>query len=123
MNQSEKRHRSCAAGVPEQMNLPAIPLPPFAPRWPNMGTNDYTALVLFLAGEFVNVERFRQLSDSTRLPAVVSRLKGLGWPIERLTIPEPSRHNRNRFAGVWHLPKKYIEQMQASPVQAVEGDV
>lgn len=122
MNQSEKQHPSCAAGVPVQMDLPAIPLPLFAPRWPNTGTDDYTALELFVAGEFVTVERFRQLTDSTRLPATVSRLKRMGWPIERYMVPEPSRRNRSRRAGVWHLPKKYIEQVQVSPVQAVEGN-
>lgn len=122
MNQSEKQHRSCAAGVPVQMDLPAIPLPLFAPRWPNMGTVDYIALELFIAGEFLTVERFRQLTDSTRLPASVDRLKKLGWPIERFRVPEPSRRKRSRYAGLWYLPKKYIEQVQASPVQAVEGD-
>jgi len=116
MTKNQMQRRSCAAGVPVQMDLPAIPLPPFAPRWPNMGTGDYTALELFIAGEFVTVERFRQLTESTRLPAVVGRLKKLGWPIERYMVPEPSRRNRSRRAGVWHLPKKYIEQVQAVEV-------
>lgn len=102
---------------PQQLELPSIPLPPFAPRWPNMGTGDYTALELFIAGEFVTVERFRQLTESTRLPAAVGRLKKLGWPIDKVTVPEPSRRNRSRHVAVFHLPKKYIQQVPASAVQ------
>ena len=105
-----------ATEPPQQLELPAIPLPPFAPRWPSLCCMDYTALELLIAGEFINVERFRQLTDSTRLPAVVDRLKKLGWPIECQIVPEPSRRNRNRHAGVWFLPKKYIAQVQAVEV-------
>ena len=98
---------------PEQLSLPAIPLPPFAPRWPNPHTNDYIALELFLAGEFVNVERFRQLTDSTQLAVAVGRLKRMGWPIERRLVPEPSRRRKSRQTGLWFLPKKYRAQVQA----------
>lgn len=93
--------------APEQLALPNIPPPPFTPRWPGIHTIDHTALEMFLAGEFVGVERFRQTTDSTRLPAVVDRLKKLGWPISVDTVPEPSRRRRDRHVGVWHLPRQY----------------
>ena len=109
-----------ASPAPEQLALPNIPPPPFAPRWPNLGTLEHMALTLFLAGEFLNVETFRRLSDSTRLPAVVGRLKALGWPVSSAIVPEPSRRNRNRHAAVFHLPKKYIAQVQRpAPKEAV----
>lgn len=109
------------AQPPQQMELPAIPLPPFAPRWPSLRSIEYTALELFLAGEFVNVERFRQLTQSTKLPVAVGRLKHrMGWPIEKFTAPEPSRRNRNRYAGVWFLPQRYIEQAKAA--RAAQGE-
>lgn len=105
------------AHQPEQLSLPAIPLPPFAPRWPSLRCMEYTALELFIAGEYVNVERFRQLTDSTQLAVAVGRLKRMGWPIEKFTVPEPSRRNRNRHAAVWFLPKKYTEQVQTVEAQ------
>lgn len=100
------------AGAGKQLSLPTIAPPPFAPRWPSIHTLDFAALELFLAGEFLTVERFRQLTESTRLPAVVDRLKRLGWPVNVDTVPEPSRRNRQRHAGVWHLPKKYSAMLQ-----------
>ena len=101
-----------ASHVPEQLSLPSIPPPPFAPRWPSIRTNERLALTLFLAGEFLTVERFRQLTDSTRLPAAVRRLRTLGWPVSSAHVPEPGRRNKNRHAAVYHLPKKYIAQVQ-----------
>ena len=98
---------------PQQMELPAIPLPPFAPRWPSPRSLEHTALELFLSGEFVTVEQFRQLTESTELRVAVLRLKALGWPVKRHIVPSPARRNKNRHAGVWFLPKKYIEQAQA----------
>lgn len=96
----------------KQLCLPAIPEPPFAPRWPGIHTIDFTALELFLAGEFVTVDRFLKLTDSTRLPAVVDRLKKLGWPLDDDTVPEPSRRSRRRHVSVWHLDKKYSAMAQ-----------
>lgn len=96
----------------QQLSLPTIAPPPFAPRWPGIHTLDHAALELFLAGEFLTVERFRQLTDSTRLPAVVDRLKKLGWPLQDDTVPEPSRRCRRRHVSVWHLPKKYSAMRQ-----------
>ncbi len=101
-----------ASPAPEQLSLPSIPPPPFAPRWPSIRTNERLALTLFLAGEFLTVERFRQLTDSTRLPAAVRRLRTLGWPVSSAHVPEPGRRNKNRHAAVYHLPKKYIAQVQ-----------
>lgn len=103
-----------ASPAPEQLSLPSIPPPPFAPRWPSIRTNEHIALELFLAGEFLNVERFRQLTDSTRLPATVRRLKNMGWPITAAHVPEPGRRNQHRHAAVYHLPKKYIAQVQGT---------
>lgn len=100
--------------LPEQLALPSIAPPPFAPRWPSIRTNEHIALELFLAGEFLNVERFRQLTDSTRLPATVRRLKNMGWPITAAHVPEPGRRNQHRHAAVYHLPKKYIAQVQGT---------
>lgn len=102
-----------ATQPPQQLELPSIPQPPFAPRWPSPHALEHTALELFLAGEFVTVERFRQLADSTELPVFVGRLKKLGWPLARFIVPSPVRRKKNRHAGVWFLPKKYIEQAQA----------
>ena len=120
MNDFQNPHRSGpgealpnATQPPEQLALPSIPLPPFAPKWPSPRAIEYVALELFLAGEFVTVEQFRQLTDSTQLPVFVGRLIRFGWPIDKFTAPTPSRRNRNRHAGVWFLPKKYIEQAQA----------
>ena len=102
-----------AAHQPQQLELPAIPLPPFAPKWPSPRGLEHVALELFLAGEFVTVERFRQLTDSTELPAFVYRLKRLGWPVKRHIVPSPVRRKKDRHTGVWFLPKKHIEQAQA----------
>lgn len=106
------------AHQPEQLALPSIPLPPFAPKWPSPHGLEHVALELFLAGEFVTVEQFRQLTDSTQLPVFVSRLKKMGWPVNGYIVPSPVRRKKNRHAGVWHLPKKYITQVQAVEVSA-----
>lgn len=100
---------------PNQLSLPEMPPPPFAPRWPNPGTLDDIALRLFLEGEYLNVEWFRQLTDSTRLPASVERLKRLHWPLEKVIVPEPSRRRRDRTAAVFFLRKQYIQQLGAKP--------
>ena len=101
-----------ASPAPEQLSLPTIAPPPFAPRWPSIRSNEHLALELFLAGEFLTVERFRLLTDSTRLPAAVRRLKTMGWPVSSAHVPEPGRRNQHRHVAAYHLPKKYIAQVQ-----------
>lgn len=76
--------------APEQLALPNIPPPPFAPRWPGIYTIDHTALEMFLAGEFVGVERFRQTTDSTRLPAAA--------PPERPWLANRGGHRSRAFS-------------------------
>ena len=100
------------AQPPEQLALPSIPLPPFAPKWPSPHGLEHVALELFLAGEFVDVARFYALTDSTELRTIVSRLIRLGWPLKKHFAPSPVRRNKHRHAGDWFLPKKYIEQAQ-----------
>lgn len=104
-----------ATQPPQQMELPTIPLPPFAPRWPSPRALEHTALELFLSGEYVTAEQFRQLTDSTELRVFVLRLIRLGWPIKRHIVPSPVRRNRNRHAGVWFLPKNISSKRKPSP--------
>jgi len=69
---------------PEQFEL--LPLPPFNPGWPKVGTLADEVLARLLTGERLTQPSFG--TDRWRLAAYVQVLKDLGWPVCSAPIPE-----------------------------------
>lgn len=96
-----------------QLTLPTIEPPPFAPIWPKPNNLSSLALQLFLEGKRLDHPTFMSLSGSWRLAAVVNTLKKLGWPIAVTDIPAPSDSCVYREIGLYHLPSHYAEMALA----------
>jgi hypothetical protein len=69
----------------EQLTL--LPMPPFAPRWPNPDTCEGEALARMLAGERLTQPRFGL--NCWRLSAYIKKLEYLGWTVKRADVPRP----------------------------------
>jgi len=69
----------------EQLSL--LPVPAFAPRWPDPETLPGEALARMLAGERLTQPRFGL--TCWRLSAYIKELEYLGWQIQRMNVPRP----------------------------------
>ncbi|MDQ2988536.1 MAG: helix-turn-helix domain-containing protein, partial [Pseudomonadota bacterium] len=69
----------------EQLSL--LPMPAFAPSWPEPDTLPAEALERMLAGERLTQPRFGL--DCWRLSAYIKELEYLGWQIQRMNVPRP----------------------------------
>lgn len=87
-----------------QLCLPTIEPPPFAPIWPKANTLHSTALQMFLEGKRLDHPSFNEMTGSWRLAAVVKTLKKLGWPIATSRIPAPSANSPQREIALYRLP-------------------
>ncbi len=95
----------------EQLSF--LPPPPFSPKWPTSGTLPHCALSLFMDGKRLDHPDFYEMTQSWRLSAVVHELRELGWPIESVELPAPTKDRPHRFIALYHLAGKYIAQAKA----------
>lgn len=103
------------AGKPARAGeqLSFLPPPPFNPAWPTRGTLLDFGLEMFLQGRMIDHPDFEDETESWRLGAVVCELKGMGWPIETISIPSPTNRNSRRIIALYHLPPLYVGQALA----------
>lgn len=97
--------------VGEQLSF--IEPPPFSPTWPTRGTLPDRALGMFMNGRRIDHPGFEDATQSWRLGAVVFTLRSLGWPIETIEIPSPTKDSPDRVIALYHLPGKFVAQALA----------
>lgn len=111
-------HNLPAAGaLGEQLSF--IDPPPFCPTWPKRNSLADRALKMFLDGRVFDHPDFLEGCGSWRLAAVVFQLRALGWPIDTLEIPAPSKEHPGRTIALYKLPATYAAQALAT----MKGDV
>jgi hypothetical protein len=89
----------------EQLSF--LPPPPFCPRYPTRRTLPDKALAMFMQGEVFDHPEFEARTQSWRLSDVVFRLKDLGWPIETIEIPSPTKNCPDRTIALYRLDEKH----------------
>jgi hypothetical protein len=94
----------------EQLTL--LPPPPFCPTWPMGGTLAHRALMLLLEGKMLDHPDFEGATGSWRLAVYVADLRQLGWPIETIYIPAPTRGSPERTIALYCLPEGQIKQVR-----------
>ena len=106
MKAPERRQASTGAG--EQLTL--IDPPPFCPTYPKRGSLPHRALSSLLAGKHIDHSDFIDSTESWRLAAAIHVLRKLGWPVETIDVPSPSRQSLRRVIAIYKLAVKYIVQ-------------
>jgi len=105
-------HRANDTGAyGEQLSF--LPPPPFCPTWPAKGTLADKALGMMMDGRMIDHPEFENRTRSWRLGAVIFTLRTLGWPIESIDVPSPTKDNPDRIIALYHLPGKYVAQALA----------
>ena len=84
-----------AGAVGKQLSL--LPEPPFSPQWPRKSTLPAETLCRLLAGEKLTQPSFGL--TRWRLSAYIKDLGYLGWPIERVDVPNP--HGQHPIRQYW----------------------
>ena len=90
----------------EQLSF--LPPPPFCPTWPKKNTLTDTALGMLMDGRMIDHPDFQDVTKSWRLGAVIFSLRTLGWPIETIDLPSPTKQSPDRVIALYHLPQKYV---------------
>lgn len=98
-----------------------IPRPEFAPTWPTKGTLQDKALALLMDGNEIDHPEFEDITGSWRLGALIFQLRWLGWPIETLDIPSPTRDIPDRIIALYRLDGRFIAEALA--MQNSGGDI
>jgi hypothetical protein len=104
-------HDQAHGAYGEQISF--LPPPPFCPTWPKKNTLADRALGLLIDGRMTDTPDFQKVTASWRLADVVCDLRDLGWPIESIDIPAPTKDRQNRFIALYRLPSKYAAQARA----------
>jgi hypothetical protein len=92
----------------EQLSF--LPPPPFSPSWPTKGTLADKALGMFMDGQMFDHPDFESRTESWRLGAVVFTLRSLGWPIETVEVPSPTKDCPDRVIALYRLDGKFVAQ-------------
>lgn len=87
--------------------------PPFAPQWPTRGTLADKALGMLMDGRHIDHPEFEDSTQSWRLGAVIFTLRTLGWPVETIEIPSPTKDCPDRTIALYRLEGKYTAQALA----------
>ena len=64
-------------------------------------------------GRMIDHPEFQDATASWRLGAVVFTLRTLGWPVETIEIPSPTKHSPDRVIALYRLDGKYTAQALA----------
>lgn len=95
----------------KKRQLSLLPLPAFAPTWPDPRTLPGEALARLLAGERLTQPSFGL--HCWRLSAYIGRLKQLGWTIERTNVACPPGYGAGGAIAAYWLPPEIIAQAKA----------
>lgn len=98
--------------MPEQLSF--LPPPPFCPAWPTKNTLTDKALVMLMDGRMIDHPYFQDNTKSWRLGAVIFKLRTLGWPIETINIPSPTKAAPDRVIALYRLDAKYTAMALAT---------
>jgi hypothetical protein len=92
--------------VGEQLTL--IDPPPFSPIWPKRGSLPERALHMLLDGKRIDHADFIKHACGWRLAAAIHDLRELGWPVQTIEVPRPTKHAPRRVIGLYVLELKYV---------------
>lgn len=95
----------------EQLSF--LPPPPFCPTWPQRGTLADRALKTLMDGKLIDHSDFIESTQSWRLGAVIFTLRTLGWPVETIEVPSPTKQCPDRIIALYRLDGKYTAQALA----------
>lgn len=95
----------------EQLSF--LPPPPFCPQWPTKGTLADKALGMLMDGQVFNHPDFESRTQSWRLGAVVFTLRTLGWPVETLEVPSPTKQCPDRVIALYKLDSRKVAEALA----------
>ena len=91
----------------EQMSF--LPVPEFNPTYPQPTPLPARCLALMLNGQRFTHPAFEVITGSWRLSAVIFTLKGLGWPVESIDLPAPTKECEARTISRYFLTTKTIQ--------------
>lgn len=91
----------------EQMSL--LPEPDFNPIKPKPNTLPARCLSQMLRGQHFTHPQFEQMTESWRLSAVVYDLREMGWPVESVDVPAPTKACPTRTISRYYLKPEAIE--------------
>lgn len=100
-----ERRQASSGVVAEQLTL--IDPPPFSPIWPKRGSLPERALRMLMDGRRIDHKDFIEHSCGWRLAAAIHELRGLGWPVDTIEVPRPTKHAPRRVIGLYRLAPKY----------------
>lgn len=95
----------------EQLSF--LPPIPFCPIWPKKGTLADKALRMLMDGKLIDHPEFEDSTQSWRLSAAIFSLRTLGWPVETIEIPSPTKQSPGRMIALYRLDGKYTAQALA----------
>lgn len=104
----------------EQLSF--LPPLPVCPTWPTRGSLSDKALGMLMDGRMIDHPDFENSTRSWRLGAVIFTLRSLGWPIESIYVPSPTKNTPGRIIAVYRLPCKYIAQVLAAHTGGVSNE-
>ena len=88
--------------------------PPFHAIWPKHNTLSDKALKMLLNGKVFDHPDFLDGCGSWRLASVIFELRALGWPIETVDVPSPSKENPSRSTALYRLDRKFVALVSAT---------
>lgn len=109
MRAPENRWSGIGRGVEQLSFLEQAPL---SAQMPKHATLADKLLHRLLAGERLTHRNFEDVTNSWRLAAYVHDLRELGWPIEAVELPAPSRECPSRTIALYYLPDWVRESIQ-----------
>ena len=108
-----------AFGQKKQLGSPGEQLsffepPPFEAAWPKHHTFADKALKMLLDGKVFDHSDYLDGCGSWRLASAVFELRALGWPIETVKIPAPSKESSNRYVALYRLDIEFVAHVSAT---------
>jgi hypothetical protein len=100
--------------------LPPIDSPPFCPAWPKRNTLADRALKWLLDGRVLDHPDGLKGAGSWRRAAVVFQQRALGWPIDTIEVPRPSKEHPGRTIALYKLPATYAAEALAQLAGGVQ---
>lgn len=99
--------RQAQSGVwGEQLSL--LDPPEFSPIWPKHGSLAERALHMLMEGKWIDHKDFIERACGWRLAHAVYELRRLGWPVQTIEVPQPTKNVPRRVIGLYFLERRYV---------------